>query len=79
MKPSNNINVPREIWLLRDKRGEFYAFSTPDGGVRCTDRIDMARKYSTRKGASVAMVNIAQAYGKMTKPVLFRLIYDESK
>lgn len=75
MKPTNTISIPREVWVLRDFRGEFYAYSDQDG-VRCTDRIDMARKYSSRKGASIAMVNLSRAYGKSIKPVLFRLIYE---
>lgn len=75
MKPINIISIPPELWALRDERGEFYAYSTPDGGVRCTNRVDFARKYSTRKGASTAMVNISQSYGKQTKPILLKLTY----
>ena len=60
------------FWLLRDARGEFYCYSIPETGVRCTDRIDLARKYTTRKGALVASANVRQAYGKLTEPVKYR-------
>ena len=76
MKPTNTLPTTREFWVLRDYRGEFYAYSTPDGGVRCTDRIDMARKYSTRKGASVATFTLSQAYGKQMTPILYRTTYE---
>lgn len=61
--------------MLRDYRGEFYAYSDQDG-VYCTDRFDMARKYSTRKGACVAKNNLLRAYGKSTEPILYRLTYE---
>lgn len=76
MKPTNQITAPLEFWVLRDVRGEFYAYSTPEGGVRCTDRIDMARKYSTRKGAGVATFTLAKAYGKQMAPVPYRITYE---
>lgn len=75
MKPTNTLNLPREVWVLRDYRGEFYAYSDHDG-VRCTDRIDMARKYTTRKGACVAMSNVLKAYGKTTTPIRYLLTYE---
>lgn len=75
MKPTNQLKAPTQVWVLRDYRGEFYAYSDHDG-VRCTDRIDMARKYTTRKGACVAMNNVAKAYGKQTTPILYRITYE---
>lgn len=75
MKPTNAINAPREIWVLRDFRGEFYAYSD-HRGVRCTDRIEMARKYSSRRGALVAMSNLVHAYGKSTTPIKYRITYE---
>ena len=68
------MQAPSEFWVLRDTRGEFYAYSDQDG-VRCTDRIEIARKYFTRKGATVAMTNLSKAYGKQTEPKLYRLTY----
>lgn len=76
MKPSNALPSTREFWVLRDYRGEFYAYSTPEAGVRCTDRIDMARKYSTRKGAAVASFTLCEAYGKQMTPILYRTTYE---
>lgn len=59
------------FWLLRDLRGEFYAYSVPETGVRCTDRVDLARKYTTRKGALVALSNVRIAYGKQLEAVKY--------
>lgn len=56
--------TPPLFWILRDARDEFYAYSLPDTGVRCTDRIEYAMKYKTRKGALIAAANVRRAYGK---------------
>lgn len=72
MRPANKLEFPQAFYVLRDTRGEFYAYSTPDAGVRCTDAITHARKYFTLKGASVARSNLTKAYGKQSKPVLVR-------
>lgn len=55
---------PATFWILRDARDEFYAYSVPETGVRCTDRIQYAMYYKTRKGALIAAANIRRAYGK---------------
>lgn len=80
MKPTNVLNVPPGFWCLRDDRGLFYAYSTVDAGVRCTDDIRLARKYSTERGATSARYKILQAYGKQTLPIHFtiQLTYHES-
>ena len=75
MKPTNKLDVPQAFYVLRDARGEFYAYSTPDGGVRCTDAITLARKYFSLKGASVARSNITKAYGKHIVPVRVRAAF----
>lgn len=73
MKPVNQLSTPLPFWVLRDLRGEFYAYSSPEVGVRCTDELRLARKYGTRKGAAVAQRLIVNAYGKQTTPVRFRV------
>lgn len=76
MKPTNTLPTTRKFWVLRDYRGEFYSYSTPEAGVRCTHLIEMARKYSTRKGAAVAIFTLAKAYGKQMQPVLYQTTYE---
>lgn len=80
MKPINILPVPPSFWVLRDDRGLFYAYSTVDAGVRCTDEIRLARKYSTERGAWSAHHKIRLAYGKHTQPTYFttRLTYHEA-
>lgn len=77
--PMNIISVPESFWALRDERGEFYAYSTTDSGVRCTKDLRLARKYSTERGAMSAMHKIRLAYGKHTRPINFttQLTYHE--
>lgn len=60
------------FWVLRDARGEFYAYSLPDTGVRCTHLIEYAMKYNTRKGALIAASNVRRAYGKLTEPIQYQ-------
>lgn len=74
MKRLTIINPPAAFWLLRDPRGEFYAYSLPDTGVRCTDRVDIAMKYTTRKGAKVAAANVLRAYGKTLVAIKYKTI-----
>jgi hypothetical protein len=80
MKPTNILTVPMGFWSLRDDRGEFYAYSTTDHGVRCTSDIRLARKYTTKRGALSARSQIRIAYGKATKPIYFtiNLTYHEA-
>lgn len=80
MKPTNKRmpSVPN-FWCLRDERGEFYAYSTTEAGVRCCADVRHARKYATQKGAWVAQDNIFKAYGKRTKPVQFELVIREKE
>ena len=79
MKPTNILNMPSSFWILRDDRGLFYAYSRNDCGVRCTEQIRLARKYETRKGATVAALNLRQAYGKLTEPVSYSITYAPTK
>lgn len=65
-------NTLPEFWVLRDARGEFYAYSLPETGVRCTHLIEIAKAYKTRKGALVAASNVRLAYGKLIEPVKYR-------
>lgn len=67
-------NTLPEFWLLRDARDEFYAYSLPDTGVRCTDRVELAKSYKTRKGALVAASNVRIAYGKQLWAVKYKTI-----
>lgn len=78
MKPTND-RVPStpSFWCLRDERGEFYAYSTSEAGVRCCADVRHARKYATHKGALTANENIRKAYGKRTTPVQFELVIRE--
>lgn len=80
MKPTNVIDVPSDFWALRDERGLLYAYSTPKDGVRCTESMPLARKYSTERGALVAMHKIRKAYGKQTRPIHYttQLTYHET-
>jgi hypothetical protein len=79
-KPTNILTAPTGFWSLRDDRGEFYAYSTTEKGVCCTDDIRLARKYSTKRGALSARSQIRIAYGKATKPIYFTtaLTYHEA-
>lgn len=81
MKPTNILDVIPGFWVLRDDRGEFYAYSTPTDGVRCTDKLRLARKYGSKHGANSARHKILQAYGKHTQPTHFtiRLTYHETQ
>jgi hypothetical protein len=81
MKPLNIISVPPGFWVLRDERGLFYAYSSPESGVRCTDEMRLARKYGTERGAWSAHHKIRLAYGKQTQPIYFttRLTYHETQ
>lgn len=79
MKPTNILDMPSSFWILRDDRGLFYAYSHTDCGVRCTEQVKLARKYSTRKGATVAAFKLRQAYGKVTEPVSYRITYERNK
>lgn len=74
MKRLTIANPPAYFWLLRDPRGEFYAYSLPETGVRCTDRVDIASKYTTRKGARVAASNVLRAYGKSLEAIKYRTV-----
>lgn len=62
------------FWVLRDARDEFYAYSLPDTGVRCTHLIEYAMKYKTRKGSLIAAANVRRAYGKQLEPVKYQTI-----
>lgn len=81
MKPINILATPAGLWMLRDERGLFYAYSTLDAGVRCTEDVRLARKYGTRRGALSAHHKIRLAYGKQTTPIYFniRLTYHETQ
>lgn len=67
-------NTRPEFWILRDARGEFYAYSLPDTGVRCTHMIELAKSYATRKGALVAASNVRLAYGKQLEALKYKTI-----
>ena len=65
-------NTKPEFWVLRDARDEFYAYSLPDTGVRCTHLIEYARPYDTRKGALIAASNVRLTYGKQLWAVKYK-------
>lgn len=67
-------NTLPEFWILRDARGEFYAYSLPDTGVRCAHMIELAKAYKTRKGALIAASNVRIAYGKQLEPIKYKTI-----
>lgn len=57
-----------EFYALRDAHGEFYVYSAPDIGVRHATDMNLARKYSSLRGARVAQAMLERKYGYLTTP-----------
>ena len=71
MKPINVQQFVPVFYALADSRGEFYVYSAPDIGVRCSDDLALARKYSTIRGALSAQAMLKRTYGIHTQPTRY--------
>lgn len=71
MKPINVQQFVPDFYVLRDRHGDFYIYSAPDIGVRHSDDMKLARKYSTLRGAKVAQAKLKRTYGYSTDPIYY--------
>ena len=50
-------------FAIKNRRGELLAYRRSDWALIFTDRLDLARRYKTRRGARIAATGYSRRYG----------------